>query len=666
MKHLNIVNKNTTHRHLTMAALRASQDRYSALVENSPDIIYLLDPDGNIRFIGGAVERLLGFTPDELAGKPFTDIVWPEDIEKALWHVNERRTGDRTTTRFELRLRKKRGKDVPFENIWIVVELTAFGVYDKPVSEEGKDFTGTYGVTRDISERKEMEEALRKSQQRYHRLYNNAFVGLYRTRVFDGKIVEANRKMAILFGYDDVESMKADFKASEHYLDPGTREQLLTMLHKNGKVENFEARLIRKDGSVFWANYSAILDPESGHIEGVMTDISEQKIAQDRLIKSKEKHQSILDGISDPLIMLNKDMTVNTLNIAAKDYYKVDDFKNVVGEPCFEGFMGRQSKCKGCELPSAVLSGKKVTIERKGVLCPERDEQVIVYPVKGKESVVQGAVVRITDTTEWNLMQKQLIHSEKMTSLGFLISGIAHEINNPNNFITFNIPILRDYLKRLMPIFDDYARDKHGYKLFGMSYPEFREDLFKLLENIEHGSNRINATVSTLREFSRKGEKTKHDLVDIKSVIEKAVSMTGSKIKRLVKSFEVNVPEGLPEIYTDPEAIEQILINLLINAAQAVDKVDSRIRLDVANGDGGQGCLSIEVKDNGAGMDENSVKKIFEPFYTSKPPGEGTGLGLAICRNLVEGIKGRIEVESEPGIGSTFRVILPMLKKYSL
>ena len=269
-------NDSHTQRLLACEALRASQDKYFVLVENSPDIIYLLDPDGNISFIGGAVERLLGFTPDELEGKTCTDIVWPEDMEKVRWHFNERRTGDRSTKRFELRFRTKRGTDASFENTWIIVELNAFGIYDKPVSGEDKDFVGTYGVAKDISERKEMEDALRKSQQRYHRLFNNAFVGLYRTRVSDGTIVMANRKMAMLFGYDDVEDMKTNFKASEHYFVPGERERFLTMLRKNGKVENFETRLIRKDGLVFWASYSATLDPESDHIEGALIDISEK------------------------------------------------------------------------------------------------------------------------------------------------------------------------------------------------------------------------------------------------------------------------------------------------------------------------------------------------------------------------------------------------------
>ncbi len=279
----------------------------------------------------------------------------------------------------------------------------------------------------------------------------------------------------------------------------------------------------------------------------------------------------------------------------------------------------------------------------------ERDES-------GRAKRIVGVMLDITDQ---KLMQRQLIQSEKLASLGFLISGVAHEINNPNNFITFNIPILRDYLKELIPIVDDYARGRQDYKLFEMTYPEFRKDIFRLLDNMEHGSGRINSIVSGLREFTRKKDKIALDWVDIKPVIEKGVVIIRSKIAQMVKSFEVNVPEGLPRIHTDPETLEHVLVNLLINAAQAADKEDSWIRISVTLGDTWRDHLMIEVSDNGCGMDEETLAKIFDPFFTTRSPGGGTGLGLSLCYNLIEGLGGRIEVESAPGEGSTFRVILP-------
>ncbi len=176
---------------------------------------------------------------------------------------------------------------------------------------------------------------------------------------------------------------------------------------------------------------------------------------------------------------------------------------------------------------------------------------------------------------------------------------------------------------------------------------------------MEHGSVRINTTVSGLKKFSRKNGKKENRAVDLRQVIDKTVAICRGEMRKKVKSFEVNIPEGLPKIQTDPEAIEQILVNQLINAVQAADKKQSRVSLDVSVAGTRPDQLVIEVSDNGCGMDEETKKKIFDPFFTTKQPDVGTGLGLYVCHNLVDSLRGRIEVDSEPGEGSTFRVILP-------
>ena len=146
--------------------------------------------------------------------------------------------------------------------------------------------------------------------------------------------------------------------------------------------------------------------------------------------------------------------------------------------------------------------------------------------------------------------------------------------------------------------------------------------------------------------------------VDLNKVIARVISICGNKINSAVKSFDVNIPPNLPLIKTDPKIVEQVLVNLLVNATQAVDKKDSWVRLKVTVGNSSSDQLMIEVSDNGSGMNEETIKKIFDPFFTTKSPGKGTGLGLSISHNLIEKIGGRIEVESEPGKGSTFKCML--------
>jgi C4-dicarboxylate-specific signal transduction histidine kinase len=205
---------------------------------------------------------------------------------------------------------------------------------------------------------------------------------------------------------------------------------------------------------------------------------------------------------------------------------------------------------------------------------------------------------------------------------------------------------------------DDYAKDHPDIEISNMSYEDFRKDIVNLLDNLEHGSNRINQIVSGLKKFMTGQDRISLVEIDLSQVITRAISVCRNKIDSVVKLFDVNIPQNLPLIKSDPKIVEQVLVNLLINAAQAVDKDDSWMKLKVTGSKSGPDQLIIEVSDNGCGMNEETIKKIFDPFFTTKPPGKGTGLGLSISHSLIAQIGGRIEVESEPDKGSTFKLIL--------
>ncbi|UCE74123.1 MAG: hypothetical protein JSV56_00080 [Methanomassiliicoccales archaeon] len=380
---------------------------------------------------------------------------------------------------------------------------------------------------------------------------------------------------------------------------------------------------------------------------------SEHKDAEEQIRESKSMIQAVFDGISDPLLLLDRDFSITILlNRAAAKYYGVHEPGEVIGKRCYEALMGRTEPCEKCPYPLVILNGRGGTFERKGLMDPARFEKVIIYPTE------IGVVICIKDITKAKLMERQLIHNQKLSSLGLLVSGIVHEIKNLNNCITFNIPILTEYLKELIPIIDDYVESHSDFELFGMSYPEFREDIFNLLGNLEHASGRINDTVSGLGGFGRRNDGGKQRWVELKQVVEKAVAICRCQGKRIVKSFEVDMAENLPPIFIDPEPLEQVLVNLLIKAAQATDKEDTWIRLKVKQPDTLRDHVLIEVSDNGCGMDEETQGKVFEPFFSTKTPRRGSGLGLFVSHNLIEELGGRIEVESKPSKGSTFRVIL--------
>jgi signal transduction histidine kinase len=296
---------------------------------------------------------------------------------------------------------------------------------------------------------------------------------------------------------------------------------------------------------------------------------------------------------------------------------------------------------------------------------PDKVEKVFVDMVKNESGEPKASIVRIYDITKSKMQEKQLIQNAKLASLGLLISSIAHEINNPNTLIFFNIPILRDYLQELTGIADTHAENQPGLVLCGMPWQEFRTDIFKLLDDMEHGSSRINTAVAGLKEFSRTREHVEKRLISIEQVIERALTICGAEVRKRVKSFNVVIPDDLSPLFIDPDAVEQVLVNLIINAIHALDKEDSWITVSVLP-DYRNGKLErcfIEVADNGSGMDEKEIGKIFDPFFTTKGSGMGTGLGLYVCQNLIEKFGGSIEVDSQPGVGSTFRVLIPDVQK---
>ena len=232
-------------------------------------------------------------------------------------------------------------------------------------------------------------------------------------------------------------------------------------------------------------------------------EIAERVHAEAGLRHSQKILKAVFDGISEPLVLLGGDMRVKIINKAAADYYGLSEDSVIFESKCHQMLRDSAAPCQGCEVPTAISIGKGMQFERKGFMDPERLENVFIYPVKTGDGKNENLLLRISDITEQRLLEKQLIHNEKMAALGLLVSSIAHEINNPNNFISLNIPVLKNYITEMLPIFDTHYKDHPDIEICNMSYTDFRKDIFKLLENVQHGSDRISTFVSNLKDFSQ-------------------------------------------------------------------------------------------------------------------------------------------------------------------
>ena len=515
----------------------------------------------------------------------------------------------------------------------------------------------------ELEEHRKTEQALVKSEEVYRAIVEDQTEIICRFHP-DGTISFVNGAFCRYFDKAREEVLGSRYLPAIPRED---RKRLWTAygeLTPDRPVFSIELRVRMPDGAVRWLNWinRAIYDGSGNIIEhqGVCRDVTERIRSEQQIRESRNALRSVFDGISDPLVMVREDLTVIMLNRASLQFLGASQYRELIGTSCRESLRERYGRGEADLVRAAVAGQEPARFELATRGDAVRYEEVFVYPVEAGGEGRRTAIIRVTDRTKQRLMERELIQSEKLASLGLLISGIVHEINNPNNFISFNMPILRDYIRDILPVLDDHAARKPGYEVQGMPYADFRADMLKLIENVEHGSARINTTVAKLKEFSRRKDERGARPILPAAVVEKAVSLCHTQIRKTVKTFEVQVQPDLPEMVTDPDAVEQTLINLLINAAQAADKPDSRILLRVRQGTSGEGLI-LEVEDNGCGMDDRTATRLFDPFFTTKEEGLGTGLGLYISKNLIEPVRGSIGVESEIGRGTTFRVVLPDL-----
>ena len=280
--------------------------------------------------------------------------------------------------------------------------------------------------------------------------------------------------------------------------------------------------------------------------------------------------------------------------------------------------------------------------------------------LQSRHDELQAAHLRLAGT------QEQLLQSEKMASIGLLAAGVAHEINNPIGYVHSNLGTLREYVGAL------FALIEHQDAALQSADPGVREDLRvqrerldidfivgdlpKLLDESREGIERVTKIVQDLKEFSYVGRGDEMRPSDLHKGLESTLNIVWNDLKyktRVEKHYG-----DLPLVECHLSEINQVLVNLLINAGQAIE---NRGTIVIATG-AEDGEAWISIADSGCGIAPEVLPRIFDPFYTSKPIGRGTGLGLAIAYSIVSKHHGRIEVESEPGVGTTFRVVLPVVQ----
>jgi PAS domain S-box-containing protein len=287
----------------------------------------------------------------------------------------------------------------------------------------------------------------------------------------------------------------------------------------------------------------------------------------------------------------------------------------------------------------------------------------LIYDSKGEPIGFRGVGRDITERKriqeQERLHQEQLFQTSKMVALGTLVSGVAHEINNPNNFIRLNTPTLQEAWESALPILEEYYTENGDFIIGGMKYTEMCEKIPVLFSGILNGSKRIMQIVDDLKNFVRKEVSEAKQSVDINAVLRSAISLISNMIKESTDCFSVEYSRDLPVLTGNFQRLEQVFVNLIQNACQAIKDSSKGIFVSTCCNDA-KGYIMVRIRDEGRGISLENLPQITDPFFSTKHDSGGVGLGLSISSRIVEEHGGRMTFDSEVGKGTTVEIILPV------
>ena len=256
----------------------------------------------------------------------------------------------------------------------------------------------------------------------------------------------------------------------------------------------------------------------------------------------------------------------------------------------------------------------------------------------------------------------RLLQADKMASLGVLVSGMAHEINNPNNYILLNSRILSNVWKDLRLILEQYYEKVGDFSLGALPYPQAYEEIGQVVSGIAEGSLRIEKIVRNLKDYARKDTGNLNEAVNVNTVIEAALVIMNSLIKNSTDLFSVSYVHNLPLIKGNAQQLEQVIINLVANACQSLSGKEKKIAVSTRYFKQARRIM-IEIHDEGVGIASENLKFILDPFFTTKRDSGGTGLGLSSSHSIIKNHGGELVFVSQPGKGTTATVILPVAQR---
>ncbi len=680
-------------------SLRESEERLRLVLEQIPSIMWTVDKDLKFTMIQGAGLRFFHSGKKEILGKHLSKFLNEGSDSEIVLKMNSSALTGRSGT-YEFRFGDR-----------------VYNCYVEPLFDSDKDVIGCINIGHDITKRIKVEEELREAHADLERRVEvrteelSRINSMLKLEVFERRkteekharslsmlkatleattdgIVAVDRKGCLINWNSMFRSMWSLGESGTQYLENMELQTVLnSFLKSSGSFIEQYRDLVREPEDEF----SSILELKDGrvlecysrprYLSGEVVgrvwsfrDVTLRRKAEEALVRSEETYRQAIENSSGvPYRMTRGKESYDFMGSGLKKLIGIEEDvmskrvlssmirERVILDPqfsdhdeyskaFFEGVLERYQ----LDMRIETSDGRNIWLNDCSV--PLRDDETGV--VIGSLGILQDITQRKNAEEEFRYQQERLNQAEKLVALGTLVSGVAHEINNPNNFIMLNAPILYDVWKDSRGILDKYAEHNGTFLLGGLDYEEVVEEVPGLFEGLIIGSQRIQSIVQELKDFARPTHEGFKELVDLDSVIRSSLVLMNNTIEKATSQFEYIPDKNLPLVEGHYQKIEQVLINLLQNSCQALTEKSKAIRVKTSHLES-EGCVKIEVMDEGIGIPEEIGKQIMDPFYTTKRQSGGTGLGLSICSKIIHDHQGIISFESKEGEGTSFIIQLP-------
>ena len=641
-----------------MVEVRQLEEKYRDLIEHAPEMIYQLDRDGRFVHVNKTGLDKLGYTLDDMLTMALWDLL-PAGQESPVSRYLEQLASQGQSSIETVLLAKDRRP--------IDVEIHATALFD----QERGELVHSRAFVRDVTERRRLEQELQRytvgleqavsertqqltaSQARYKALFDFVADSVFMVSA-TGSILAVNEREQQVLGY--VEStivgknildivMPVHHQAFTNWLgDVSTQQrqvatQEISVYHTDRQEIPVEMDLIRVGGDepvLVMVQLRDITDRKrlERQLQSYREDLELKVRERTREIEETKQYlENLLENANDVIYTIDLDQQFTYVNSKVNAWgYRKDD---LIGRP-YLSLLSRRHR--GRRLKSTLDIGAKQVYEVEVVtrLGEVRTVMVSVSPLQGANGEILGVLGIARDMTETKKLERQMRNAEKLASIGKLAAGVAHEINNPLGGILNCLYNLRK----------------------GTLSPARQEEYWA---SMEHGVRRVQKTVRQLLDFSQQHE-PEFSPSDINRIVEQVLGLTTHLFAPNRISLETVPGHGLPNVMVDRHMIEQVLMNLILNAVQAMKQGGVlTIRTSVV-----EGVCRVEVQDTGSGIPASVLPRVFDPFFTTKGEGEGTGLGLSVNLGIMERHGGKILVESEVGKGTIFTLCLPVSRDRSL